>query len=418
MVAKITVPKNIRRALNYNEQKTKEGVAKCIYAHNFLKDVERLNFYEKLYRFEDLIALNKRATTNTIHISLNFGLTENLGRETLVQIATSYMEKLGFADQPYLVYEHLDAGHPHIHIVSTNIQNGGKRISLHNIGKNQSNTARKELEIAYNLQKAEEQGKSQREEFIGINVPKVAYGRSATKRGITSVLDAVLLSYKYASLAELNAVLKLFNVTADKGKEGSVIHKKGGLVYRVLDDEGNKIGVPIKASSIYSKPTLRYLEKQFRENEAQKPSFKKNLKASIDWVLIKPPKSLNAFKNALAKEKVILVIRQNEGGTIYGLTYIDQNTKCVFNGSGIGKEYSAQAILQKLGNAQTHARVQEQLENKIATPDPSDFLINEKKSPDNEFTRMVEDIIRPVEELPYVPYDLKKRRRKKQSKNI
>jgi len=35
MVAKITVPTNIQRALNYNEQKMKKGVAKCIYAHNF-----------------------------------------------------------------------------------------------------------------------------------------------------------------------------------------------------------------------------------------------------------------------------------------------------------------------------------------------------------------------------------------------
>ncbi|MGI8583448.1 MAG: relaxase/mobilization nuclease domain-containing protein [Chitinophagaceae bacterium] len=39
------------------------------------------------------------------------------------------MDKIGFAEQPYLVYQHLDAGHPHIHIVTTNIQQSGKRIS-------------------------------------------------------------------------------------------------------------------------------------------------------------------------------------------------------------------------------------------------------------------------------------------------
>ncbi len=61
MVAKITVPHSIRRALNYNEQKMKEGKAECIYAHHFLKEAEQLNFYEKLNRFEQLIMLNKRA---------------------------------------------------------------------------------------------------------------------------------------------------------------------------------------------------------------------------------------------------------------------------------------------------------------------------------------------------------------------
>ena len=83
------------------------------------------------------------------------------------------MEKFGFGEQPYLVYQHLDASHPHIHIVSTNIQKDGKRISLHNIGRNQSNTARKELEIAYKLQKAESQLKSEAHEIRPLSAQKL-----------------------------------------------------------------------------------------------------------------------------------------------------------------------------------------------------------------------------------------------------
>lgn len=201
MVAKITVPTSIKRALNYNEQKLKEDLAECIYAHNFLKKAEHLNFYEKLARFEGLIARNIRSATNTVHISLNFGLNEKIEREKLIEIAKTYMDKIGFGEQPFLVYEHLDAGHPHIHIVTTNIQKDGKRISLHNIGKNQSNTARKEIEIACNLQKAHEQKKKHLEKITPLNAQKVTYGKSATKRGITNVLEGVLSDYKYASLA-------------------------------------------------------------------------------------------------------------------------------------------------------------------------------------------------------------------------
>ena len=267
MVAKITVPITIKRALNYNEQKVQKGMAECIYARGFLKEAEQLNFYEKLNHFERLISLNKRAATNTVHVSLNFALNEKIDKEKLTEIASVYMEKIGFGNQPYLVYQHLDTGHPHIHIVTTNIQGNGKRISLHNLGQNQSTQARKEIEVAFKLVKAEDQKRQQSEEIKPLDVQRLTYGKSPTKRGIINVLDAVLLKYKYASLAELNAVLKLYNLAADRGKEDGVIFRNRGLVYRILDEKGNKIGVPIKASSIYNKPTLSYLEIKFKETE-------------------------------------------------------------------------------------------------------------------------------------------------------
>jgi hypothetical protein len=413
MVAKITVPNSIRRALNYNEQKMKEGKAECIYAHHFLKEANQLNYYEKLNRFQSLINLNKRATTNTIHISLNFGLEEKIEREKLAEIASTYMEKIGFGQQPYLVYQHLDAGHPHIHIVSTNIQKDGKRISLHNIGRNQSSTARKEIEAAYDLQKAEKQEKAESQEIRPLNAQKMAYGRSATKRGMTNVLDAILPQYKYASLAELNAILKLYNLTADRGKEEGIIYQKKGLIYRVLDEHGNKIGVPIKASSIYNKPTLEFLEKRFRENETLKQEFRKSIKTSIDWIMIKPPKDLKDFKHALEREKISLIVRQNDSGIVYGLTYIDHNTKCVFNGSDIGKEYSAKAIFEKCGVAQNLAPTQMSTTQKYSEINSIELSLDKDKQHNQNLSRIIEGIITPTEQYQYVPFELRKRRKKK-----
>jgi hypothetical protein len=414
MVAKITVPNSIKRALNYNEQKMKEGVAKCIYAHNFLKEAEQLNFHEKLNRFEGLIALNKRASTNTVHISLNFGLNEQIEKEKLTEIASVYMEKIGFADQPYLVYQHLDAGHPHIHIVTTNIKKDGKRISLHNLGRNESTKARKEIEIAYKLVKAEDQKKQQSDEIKPLNAQRVKYGKSPTKRGIVNVLDAVLPKYKYGSLAELNAVLKLYNLVADRGKEEGIIFRRGGLVYRVLDERGNKIGVPIKASSIYNKPTLSYLEKKFEENELLKKEYRKNLKTSIDWIMIKPPKSLLAFKETLQKERINLVIRQNDNGIIYGLTYIDHNTKCVFNGSDIGKEYSAKGILEKCGVKQLTADQDKSIQSETL-PEKRELLpdseLQQEQTQDS--SKLLDILMTGKEEYNYLPYELRKLKKKK-----
>jgi hypothetical protein len=141
---------------------------------------------------------------------LNFDIAEKLEKEKLAEIAVVYMQKIGFAEQPFLVYQHKDAGHPHIHIISTNIQKNGKRISMHNIGRNQSTQARKEIEIIYQLVKAEKQNVPQ--ENKPLNVQRVVYGKSETKRGITNVLNEIVNKYKYTSLAELNAILKLYNV--------------------------------------------------------------------------------------------------------------------------------------------------------------------------------------------------------------
>ena len=87
MVARITTPKSISRALNYNEQKVKLEKAECLYAGNFLKEANELNFYQKLERFEHQNALNQRAKTNTLHISLNFDAADKLTREKLIEIA-------------------------------------------------------------------------------------------------------------------------------------------------------------------------------------------------------------------------------------------------------------------------------------------------------------------------------------------
>ena len=159
MVARINTSKSISKALNYNEHKVQEGKAEILSASGFLKEADKMNFYEKLERFESLTSLNERTATNTLHVSLNFDPSETLSNDKLVEIADTYMQKIGYNNQPYLVYRHHDAGHPHIHIVSTNIERDGSRISMHNMGRNQSEKARKEIEIDFKLVKAEDKKK-------------------------------------------------------------------------------------------------------------------------------------------------------------------------------------------------------------------------------------------------------------------
>ncbi|WP_153798149.1 relaxase/mobilization nuclease domain-containing protein [Foetidibacter luteolus] len=346
MVARITSPKAIRKALSYNENKVRQGVAECIHAAGFIKDAEQMNFYEKLHRFEDRISLNQRAKTNALHISLNFDAADQLDKERLIEIAGLYMEKIGFGDQPYLVYQHHDSGHRHVHILTTSIREDGRRIDTYNIGRNQSEKARKEIENVYSLVKPESKKQTWHDQQEAL---KVQYGKTETKRAISNVLDKVINQYRYTSLAELNAVLLQYNVMADRGQHGSRTYQNGGLVYRVLDDQGKKAGAPVKASDIYNKPTWPLIQSRFEMNGKTRKADAAHARTAIDWVLAGPTDSLAGFARALEKEHMHLVIRRNEDGIVYGLTYIDHTRRNVFNGSDLGKEYSARRVLERLG---------------------------------------------------------------------
>lgn len=359
MVAKVNSGQNILGLLNYNENKVKEGVATCIQENLFNCNVDRLSFYDKLKTFQGFITRNHRATTKAVHISLNFDPSEKIDKETLRGIATQYMDKIGFGRQPYLVYQHFDAAHPHIHIVTTNIQQDGKRIILYNIGRNQSEKARKEIERDFGLVKASGKKWNEAEVINAIDVKQAVYGKLETKRTISNTVRFVTRSYKFTSIPELNAVLRQYNVMADLGKEGSQMNLKKGLLYRLVDENGLKVGMAIKASAIYGKPILANLEKQFKVNEVLRRPHRQRLIQSIDNSF-RGIESVtkSAFVQALAKDGIFVLLRQNEEGRIYGITFVDNKTKVVFNGSDLGKAYGAKAITERLTNLNSQAPTQ------------------------------------------------------------
>jgi len=335
----------------YNEHKVRLGGAELLHSANYPKDTEQLSFTDRFNRLKKQTELSTTIKVNTVHISLNFSDADKgmLGSELLKEIADRYMEKIGFGGQPYLVYKHNDAGHEHLHIVTTNVKSDGQGISLHNLAKGRSLKAAKQIENEFGLTVAAN-NQRQAYQLTPINALKIQYGRFGIKRAITNVLDHVLPTYKYASIAELNAVLKLYNVMADTGGKGTRIERNGGLVYRVLDDKGQAVGVPVKASLIYNKPTLKSLQGKFAQNKTLKQKHKVHVKNEVEYILLrkKGPITIDALIDALKLKGIQVVVRQNKAGFIYGMTYVDHTTKCVYNGSDLGKTYAASGLLQRL----------------------------------------------------------------------
>lgn len=351
MVARIIPSDSLRQTLNYNENKVKEKVAHLIHAVNYPKDLDKLTFTDKLNRLTKLAALNPRVQKNSIHISLNFDPSDKdkLTPDIYRSIAEKYMQGIGYGQQPYLVYEHLDSGHPHLHIVTTNVQASGIRIASNNIGRNESSQIRKAIEKEFGLVEAQKQQHAEEFRLLPLNASKLIYGKGQTKREIQTRLEILLPNYKYTSLSELNALLRQYNILADTGKEGSRTQKHRGLVYRVLDEQGKPKGVGIKASTFYFKPTLDFLEKRFAENETLTNKKEKRIRNAIE-LLFKQQKihSLEEFKAGLQKENIAVHFWKNDNGQVYGITYLDHETKWIHNGRQIGKAYTANSIQNRL----------------------------------------------------------------------
>src|ERR1700728_4388063 len=183
MVAVIKPGRSLRNTLHYNENKLRQKKAVLIHSANYGKDTDLLGFTDKIRRLEKLAALNQATKVNSIHISLNFDPSEKIPVEKLREIADAYMGKIGFGNQPYLVYQHHDSGHPHIHVVTTNIERSGNRIKLHNIGRDKSEPARKAIEKEFGLVIAQRQQQKQVHELKPVvQVQKAQYGKFETKR--------------------------------------------------------------------------------------------------------------------------------------------------------------------------------------------------------------------------------------------
>jgi hypothetical protein len=267
MVTVMKFGKALRDPFRYNEYKVRVGVAQFIHSANYGKDTGELSGRDRITRLEKQAILNARSALKSVHITLNFDPSEKIDKDTLQQIVDGYMKRIGYGAQPYIVYRHTDAGHPHVHIVTTNIRPDGTRIPTHNkMGKFLSELARQAIEQEFSLVRASDHQLRQPHQITPFEPPQVLYGKTETRRAVTTVLDAILERHQYTSLFELNAILRKYNVMADNGSERSRIRQAGGIVYRVLDGQGRKVGAPIKASDIYGKPTLKFLEKQFAKN--------------------------------------------------------------------------------------------------------------------------------------------------------
>lgn len=305
---------------------------------------------ECMHSFEMQMPVQLSTKKPIVHISINPHPEDVLSDQQLTDIAQEYMQKLGYGNQPYLVYKHEDIDRHHIHIVGLRVDENGKPLN-DKFEHRRSKQITRELEKKYDLHPAERKERTERPEL-----KKVDYAAGDVKHQIGNAVKGACYSYRFRSFGEYKALLACYNVYAEEVK-GEISGKPyQGIVYSAMNDKGEKVGNPVKASRIGKSVGYEALERRMQKSgEVIKDKNLKERTRRTVAAVMKTADNRKELERQLKQQGIDVLFRQNDSGRIYGVTFIDHDNRVVLNGSRLGKEFSAN-VFNETYSADTHSQ--------------------------------------------------------------
>lgn len=342
MVAKISIGSSLYGALSYNGEKINKEEGRVLCTNKiYVPPDGKIGISEMVEDFKNYMPKTGRTKKPVLHISLNPHPDDVLSDSDLAIIAREYLDKLGFGEQPYIVYKHTDIDRHHIHIVTVNVDEQGKRLNMDFIHR-RSKKATTEIEEKYNLRKAERQR-------MDPDTPlrKVDYNAGDVKRQVANTVKLIMSRYSFQTMGEYNAVLSLYGLTSEETNGRVNGREYHGIVYSVLDENGRKIGNPFKASRLGKFASLNAVHEKINRSEQNiTRETVANTKRRVAQAM-NESHNKEDFIETLKERNIDLVLRYTDEGRIYGATFIDHDTHTVLNGSRLGREFTANALNER-----------------------------------------------------------------------
>lgn len=365
MVAKISIGSSLYGALSYNGEKMNKEQGRVLGANKIILPADgQIDIARMVENFNAFMPKTGKTKKPVLHISLNPHPDDRLTEQQYEILAREYLEKLGFGEQPFIIYKHEDIDRHHIHIVTVNVNEQGKRLNQDFLFR-RSKKITTELEEKYKLHKA------QREKITPDMPIKKVDPSGDIKRQVANTVKMVGMRYKFQTLGEYNAVLSLYNIRCEQ-TDGRVNGREyHGLVYFATDDEGKVIANPFKASRLGKFASRTAVEGRF-----ERAKDKIDVAPTRDRVadVLTRATDKEDFTSKLKNCGIDVVFRYTDEGRIYGVTFIDHNTMTVLNGSRLGKQFSANAINERFNNPQA------QPTNDVTVPD-TPVIVPEPEQP-------------------------------------
>lgn len=340
MVANIRSGATPGGALRYNKEKVDKDEAAVLFWQKMLEPFDkhgRMDIDTCMDSFWPYLEANRRTTNTVFHASLNPSPEDRLTDEQLREIAREYMERMGYGNQPYIVFKHKDIERQHLHIVSLRVDEQGCKLP-HDFEARRSMEILRDLECKYDLHpsvKGEEQTATP-------GLRKVHYREGTVKQQLSSVVRSCLRNYRCSSYGELRTLLELFNVSVEE-RTGTIEGRNyAGIVYGALTDNGYGIGTPFKSSKIGKDVGYKALQTYYAKSKEKlkEPGALDRLQLSVRNAM-SPHNTRDEFRQLLKADGIDAMFRINPAGRIYSVTFIDHNAGIVANGSVLGKEFSA-----------------------------------------------------------------------------
>lgn len=343
MVAKISIGSSLYGALSYNGEKMNKEQGRVLGGNKIILPADgQIDIARMMENFNAFMPKRGKTKKPVLHISLNPHPDDRLTEQQYEILAREYLEKLGFGEQPYIIYKHMDIDRHHIHIVTVNVNEQGKRLNQDFLFR-RSKKITTEMEEKYNLHKA------QREKITPDMPIKKVDSSGDIKRQVANTVKMVGMRYKFQTMGEYNAVLSLYNIRCEQ-TDGRVNGREyHGLVYFATDDEGKVIANPFKASRLGKFASRTAVEGRF-----ERTKDKIDVAPTRDRVadVLSRVTDKEDFTAKLKECGMDVVFRYTDEGRIYGVTFIDRNAMTVLNGSRLGKQFSANALNERFNNPQ------------------------------------------------------------------
>ncbi len=282
MILKILPNAKTMAAIPYCEKKV-GGESMLMDASNFNFVIDANGDYniDDFKSYMDMVSsLNSRVKNIQFHAALSCRGAE-YSKEELTDLAKSYLDKMGYGNNPYLIYFHDDTKNNHVHIISTRVDKNGNKV-------NDSNERIRSMKVINELLKLDE--------------------RYVARKAVSESLN-----YSFSTKPQLFLLLekKGYRVNEDNGKVNLI---RNGIINFSFD------------SALIDFRLKRHDKSKIEKRRYQIRAYIKKYMPGMT------PYELKEFMKT--KFGIDLEFFKSDG-KYYGYTVIDNNSKAVFKGSDI-----------------------------------------------------------------------------------
>lgn len=339
-------------SLLYNSRKVERDVADVLHVENTdgITDPEIIG---DMFRERERTSF-RELKHSSFQMSVNPGENDTIREEDIPGMVRELMDGLGFGNQPWIIFRHRDIERTHYHVVSTRINENGRKISDSNEFWRLQDLM-KQLGPRYGFAVGGQNRKKSR----------THRSRLVFRQGETDVVASMeaciqdSLRYRFTTESQFLSILRCHRVTATEGTgaDGTA------YIFQGLDEYGRECTPPVNDGLM----SRRYYGDMVARCEENMAADLDRERKRLGNLMKKITGSINRYGRlvrALSSMNIDLVLHRDDQGKPRGVTVIDHDSMCAFKGSELSRE-AARAILD-MAEAYDNEREEKEMERLLA----------------------------------------------------